>query len=328
MLKRLILGGLALVLALAVPANAAGMWPLSFTQRHDLNGKPYPGAKAYFTDAETSDPIDVYREYSLATKHANPVTADGNGVFPAVFVGEQTFYRFRVTTSAGVVLSDTSTIPNVGPTDGEGGDPPEPVEATALARTGDIKARYGVGTIEGWLPMNGLTMGSAISGSNYADDNYEALFTYLWTTDTTLVVVGGRGANAAADWAANKRLTLPDFRGRGMFGLDDMGNSAAGVISGLTTLGEVMSNTGFTLAAANIPQLTTSSNGDHTHTEERPNLTNSFDNGSGSETGASSKTTVNTSSAGAHTHTVGNSSPTAVTGILPPLVGITVYIKI
>jgi hypothetical protein len=77
--------------------------------------------------------------------------------------------------------------------------------------------------------MNGRTVGSATSGaSERANSDAQALFTYLWSTDANLAVSGGRGANAAADWTANKTIALPDGRGRAMAGLDDMGNAAAG----------------------------------------------------------------------------------------------------
>jgi hypothetical protein len=55
-----------------------------------------------------------------------------------------------------------------------------------------------------------------------------ALFLYLWGADANLAVSGGRGGSAAADYAANKTIALPDWRGRALAGLDDMGNSAAG----------------------------------------------------------------------------------------------------
>jgi hypothetical protein len=332
MSKRLSMGALALAFVLAAPAaDAAGLWPLSYTQRHDPNGKPYPGAKAYFYDASTGDPITVYREYSLATPHANPVEADGNGVFPGVYIdGTEDFYRFRVTTAAGVILSDDAVIPNIGPSEGEGGDPPEPVEASALAKTGDIKARYGTGTHVGWLPCNGLTMGSALSGANFASADNEALFVFLWQADDSLVVVGGRGASAAADWTANKRLTLPDVRGRVLAGLDTMGNGAAGIFSGLDTIGEKLGGS-VTLTSAQIPQITgtTSSSGAHSHSSARPGSSNTTDTGSSRPFWQPNfDGTGTTSTDGAHTHTVtaGSASPTAVSTNAPSL-GVSIYIK-
>ena len=55
---------------------------------------------------------------------------------------------------------------------------------------------------------------------------------FLWNNFPNIAcpVVGGRGANAAADWAANKQITLPDMRGYATQGLDGMGNARANVI--------------------------------------------------------------------------------------------------
>lgn len=73
----------------------------------------------------------------------------------------------------------------------------------------------------GWLKANGTTIGSAASGAtNRANADTEALFSLLWVNfdNATLPIQtsGGvattRGASAAADFAANKRLPVPDFR--------------------------------------------------------------------------------------------------------------------
>lgn len=250
----------------------AGLWQLSLQQRVDANGKPYPGAKAFFYEAETSDPIFVYAEYSLATELTNPVIADGNGMFPPVYLDNSTsdFYRMRITTDDGVTLTDMTTLPILGIGDGGGGgDPPEPVEATAVFATGDMKIRYDTSQITGWRLCNGQTIGSATSGASYANDNAQALYEHLWNKDATLVVVGGRGASAAADWAANKRLTLPDYRGYALVGMDTMGNSAANRITALNTLDDRTGAATIALTAAQLPAITPTFTGtavpDHGH---------------------------------------------------------------
>jgi hypothetical protein len=73
----------------------------------------------------------------------------------------------------------------------------------------------------GWLAANGDSIGSASSNATHANATYEALFTVLWdnwtNTDLPILTSGGsastRGASASADFAANKRLPLPDMRG-------------------------------------------------------------------------------------------------------------------
>ena len=91
--------------------------------------------------------------------------------------------------------------------------------------------------------LAGQTMGSAASGATAASDDYEALFTFIWTyvADSEAPVSTGRGASAAADWAANKTITLPDARGRVLLGKDNMGGSSANVVTDTEadTIGDV-----------------------------------------------------------------------------------------
>lgn len=68
----------------------------------------------------------------------------------------------------------------------------------------------------GWVRLNGGTIGSATSGaSERANADTHDLFVLLWNEfdNSICPVVGGRGTSAENDWAANKKLTLPDDRG-------------------------------------------------------------------------------------------------------------------
>jgi hypothetical protein len=111
-----------------------------------------------------------------------------------------------------------------------------------------MKVTYGTGVLSGFVRANGRTIGSATSGATErANADTSALFLYLWGTDANLAVSGGRGASAAADYAANKTIALPDWRGRALAGLDDMGNSAAGRLTatyfGTTSIGSCVATT-------------------------------------------------------------------------------------
>lgn len=246
----------------------AGLWNLSMTQRIDLNGKPYAGAKAYFYEAETLTPMIVYQNYDLSVRMPNPVAADGYGMFPAVYLDEgKKFFRVRVTTSGGEILFDQTTLPIIGPTgSGGGGGGGTPVDPNALYQTGDLKPRFGTGVHPGWERCNGRTIGDATSGATgRANADTQALFEYLWAAvpNTILAVNGGRGASASADFAAHKTIQLPDLRGRTLAGLDDMGTAAAGrllatlVATGSPTqLGSSGGVDRHTLAAAELPVVT------------------------------------------------------------------------
>jgi hypothetical protein len=81
---------------------------------------------------------------------------------------------------------------------------------------------------DGWLLLNGDTIGSAASAATHKDDAYETFWKayYADYADSEAPVVGGRGASADADWTANKAITLPDVRSRNLIG--------AGAGTGLT----------------------------------------------------------------------------------------------
>jgi hypothetical protein len=97
-----------------------------------------------------------------------------------------------------------------------------------LDRIGVVFPYFGTSAPAGALKCNGGTIGSAASGAASASDSYSALFALLWAwaaADSPILTSAGagstRGASAAADFAANKRLTLPDLRGEFIRGLAD-----------------------------------------------------------------------------------------------------------
>lgn len=86
--------------------------------------------------------------------------------------------------------------------------------------TGDVKETYKTVADPGWILLNDGTIGDATSGAGYANANAQNLFLLLWTNCTTLQVYNSsglpinRGISAAADWAANNRIQLPQRLGR------------------------------------------------------------------------------------------------------------------
>jgi microcystin-dependent protein len=82
--------------------------------------------------------------------------------------------------------------------------------------TGDVKLTLKTTADAGWILMNDQTIGDASSGAAYANANAQNLYVLLWNTilDAWCPVTGGRGANAAADWAAHKPMKLPRTLGR------------------------------------------------------------------------------------------------------------------
>jgi hypothetical protein len=288
MLKRaaLILGAIIY----ASIAHAAGTVPgFSLTPQFDLTGKVMPGCLLYVYQAGTvATPQNAYQDTGLTNLQPNPMTCDASGRIPQWFVADGVI-KLRLTTSTGTQVFVGDNLLVIGPSSGGGGGGGT-VDPTTIASTGDVKAQYGTGPISGWVRMNGRTIGSATSGaSERANADTQALFTWLWNADSTLMVSGGRGANAAADWAANKTIALPDARGRGVSGIDDMGNSDSGRLtsSALTacrfSVGCAGGEGTHTLTAAEIPSITSTGGG----VAVAGSISGTIDSGSGAIGGGS-----------------------------------------
>jgi hypothetical protein len=236
-------------------------WARSNSFEFDDEGERAIGAKIYFFDAGTSTPRATYSDAALSVANTHPVVADGNGRWPKVFL-QYGSYKETATTAGGTTLWTTDDIPNPAPT-----DPGEGVAADAIYQTGDTIFSFKNGTREGFTRCNGRTIGSAASGgTERANADCQNQFLYLWNNlgDFCCPVSGGRGANAAADWAANKAIGMPDLRGSVPGGLDDMGNSAASrfdasvpISAGqTTTAGSVAGLNHHTLLTAQMPVTT------------------------------------------------------------------------
>jgi hypothetical protein len=122
--------------------------------------------------------------------------------------------------------------------------------AAALWTTGDAKLTFKTTADSGWVMMDDGTIGDASSGATTrANADTSALFTLLWnnTLDANCAVSTGRGANAAADFAAHKTIALPKELGRSL--------AIAGSGSGLTAraLASVVGTETKTILAANLP---------------------------------------------------------------------------
>lgn len=105
------------------------------------------------------------------------------------------------------------------------------IPRTAMADTdaGRVDVFLRATAPSGWVEANGGTTGSAASNATLrANADTETLFTLLWALNATDFPVqtdtGGaatRGANAAADFAANRRIVVRDMRGEFIRGLDN-----------------------------------------------------------------------------------------------------------
>jgi hypothetical protein len=266
------------------------LWSKSGSIERDNNDARAGGALAYFYAGGTTTPITVYQDAAETTPHEHPVEAASSGRWPDVFIPFRASYDLKVTTSTGTQLYYPLNIPNADPVEAS----EDSVEAAELIATGDWKFRTTTGTLTGYVRANGRTIGSASSGaSERANDDTEDLYTFLWNghANGILAVSTGRGGSAAADFAANKTIALPDARSASIMGVDDMGNSALSAgYGGSFTTGNA--TTGGSVGGANTHTLTTAESAAHTHSFS---ATTSSD-GSHTHTGT-------TDSGGAHTHT-------------------------
>lgn len=213
----------------------AGSISLSLSQQFDPAGKPYAGGQVFFIQAGTvATPQNAFQDLGLTLPWPNPYTLLADGRLPNVYFADG-YIKVRITDKTGVQIFNQDNIPVTGPSSGGGGG--GGVDPTTVSSTGDVKWRLESGVISGWVRINGRTIGNASSGATErANADTAGLFSYIWSTyaDAVAAVVGGRGISAAADFAANKQITLLNGRAREIRGLDDMGNAAAGAFPGVT----------------------------------------------------------------------------------------------
>lgn len=322
----------------------AGTIPLSLTQQFNELGEPLGGGLLYIIQAGTvATPQDAFQDAALTILHPNPITLDAAGRIPQFFLDDG-YIKVRLTDEDGVTQLAQDNILVIGPSAGGGGGGGASVDPTTILQTGMLAMFYGTGAVSGFARANGRTIGAASSGATErANADTEPLYIFLWNADANLSVSGGRGASGAADFAALKTLTLPDFRGRTIAGLDDMGNSAAGRLTAsffgtaATTLGAAGGAESKTLVTANLPAYTPSGSlsiGAITITGDELGRAVAGDNnnngGGGGSFGAMSSTPLNISASQAASTFTGaaqGGTSTAFATVQPTILA-TIYLKL
>jgi microcystin-dependent protein len=154
----------------------------------------------------------------------------------AEWITDATYYIGSLVNVSGVIyISKTDdNLGNDPTTDGVNWKlySPEPV--------GIGKDYWGASLPAGYVWASGKTIGNPSSNATErANDDTWDLFSLFWSSgsDTTLPiytsagVLSSRGVSAAADWALNKAIAVPDKRGRVSVGRDDLGGTAANRIT-------------------------------------------------------------------------------------------------
>jgi hypothetical protein len=307
----------ALILTTCYSAIAAGSISLSGAVQLDTQGQHMAGCLLYTYQSGTTTPQTAYQDTSLSIAWPNPMTCDASGRLPFFYLADGAI-KIRLANAAGVTQLTADGLLVIGPSSGGGGG--ASVDATTVLATGDVKPRYGTGALSGFVRMNGRTIGSATSGaSERANADTQALFEFLWTADANLTVSTGRGASAAADWAANKTITLPDARGRVLAALDDMGNTAASRLTATyfgtsaIVLGAVGGSESRTLLTANLPAYTPA--GTVAITDNHKHHTFADADATGAAVGASNQSTVRSLTADITQYSIRGISTAATVGL-------------
>jgi len=71
----------------------------------DATGDVVSGAEANFFISGTTTRQDTFNSVALSSAHANPVVADGNGVFPPIYLDDSLNYTLDLTDSLGASLA-------------------------------------------------------------------------------------------------------------------------------------------------------------------------------------------------------------------------------
>src|SRR5690242_639511 len=130
----------------------SGSISLSMSQQLDEFGKPLAGGLLYFIEAgTTSTPQNAYQDSALTLPWPNPIILDSAGRVPQFYLADGSI-KIRLTDSAGVQQLVADNILVVGPSSGSGGG--GTVDATTVLATGDLKVKYGTGTLSGFVRAN------------------------------------------------------------------------------------------------------------------------------------------------------------------------------
>lgn len=185
---------------------------------------------------------------------------------------------------AGAIVSSALVFGNrwLSTVDNNTADPDSLTQTTWFQDPGSISTGTLVPSLSstvppGYVAANASTIGAVGSGATSAVGiTVQLLYRFIWFNFSNsicpVLTSGGvpttRGANPDADFAALKRLTLPDMRGIGLRGVDTMGGGAttrlAGVpvsIGNTTTPGSGVGENLHLLLLTEIPSGITSSTG-------------------------------------------------------------------
>jgi hypothetical protein len=185
----------------------------------DGNGATYPGAKLYFYATGTTTPKNTYSDAGLSVPNANPVIADGDGLFGPIYLASGD-YKAILKTSADVTVWTVDPLPGLGAGD------TLTTRGDLLTRDASGYRRLPIGSAGKVLTSDGLDVAwsdpivprSYIQGLTYAPNGSDA------SNDVDIAVGGAMdGTNTRSlvlSAAITKRLDAAWAVGSGQGGLD------------------------------------------------------------------------------------------------------------
>lgn len=171
-------------------------------------------------------------------------------------------YAWLCTVDANTVNPDTGT-----PQSPASGWVPIALQGGTLT-TGAMQFRPTSEALPGWVIANGTTIGDGSSAATQlADASAVNLFAWHWTnfSNSQCPVSGGRGASAAADFAAHKTIQVLGWQGTTPVGVDTMGGGTTTKLTGVPVTSGGLTVPG-SVFGENLHSLTSGENGPHTHT--------------------------------------------------------------
>lgn len=282
-----------------ISADANNLNETSVFKIHTYRGITYPVVtRAYFTKQTVLDSALIKWEFvtnkpsffngAFSSLTGTPTTLSGYGITdPIVLTSGSYSNPSWITSIANSKITYSGSTSEYVRGDGSITSFPD-IDAIPV---GSVISGIWSSAPDGYLLLRGGTIGDATSGATvFANDLMEDLFMCLWQhlADSEAAVSGGRGASAAADWAAHKTITLPDTRQRFVLGKATSGTG--------TTLGGTGGQIDM-VYSIDPPSTASSSDGDHNH---------------GGATGASANINnvtllaLGSAASPSHTHTISN----------------------
>lgn len=224
------------------PALATGIVPLSGSQQFDVATSPpafLNGGKLFVYQPGTTTCAAIFSDFALTAALPCPIVLNTAGRIPSIYAADGSV-RLRILNSLNVLQYDQDNVAIVTAAATSGGGSTPIPDSTQIFGTRDLKIRFDDQPITGYVRMNGRTIGSATSGATErANADTQPMYSQLWSF-ANVSVVAGKGASAAADWAANKQLVLPDMSGHMLGGVDDMGAGPANRITSASIPGSTV----------------------------------------------------------------------------------------